>query len=292
MRGRAVVFGTLVSAVAASRPGPVEAQASPIPAGVSRPVESAPPSFLQGSVLATPARRALADGDSSSRTPTAWAVLASAILAGSGQAILGQDRFVAYLAVEGYLWTQYVRDQREGAHERRTYRRIAAVVARSPFTAAPKDGDWDYYERMEHFLESGVFDRSAGGLELQPEVDTSTYNGAIWLLARETYWKDPNQAPDRGSEEWRRAEIFYRSRAIGPDRQWSWRGSAAAYDDFRRTIRRSNDAFRRSLTDIGVIIANHALSTVDAFVTVRLHRRPSQQGGYAVQLDVPFDLGR
>jgi hypothetical protein len=37
-------------------------------------------------------------------------------------------------------------------------------------------------------------------------------------------------------------------------------------------IRESNDANRRALQDLGVIIANHVLSTVDSYITVRLHR--------------------
>jgi hypothetical protein len=237
---------------------------------------------------------ALEGGDTAAKRqprPTAWAILASAALAGSGQAMLGQRRFLAYLAVEGILWTKYVQDQREGRSARRDYRNIAAEFARSQFTPNPRPGDWDYYERMEKFVESGAFDRNPGG-DLLPEADTSTYNGSVWLLARETYWNDPNQEPPRTSEEWRRAELFYRSRAVGPDRQWSWRASSAAYDQFRHRIRQSNDAFRRSLADIGVVIANHALSTVDAFVTVRLRQRPSLRDGYSLELEVPFDVGR
>jgi len=225
------------------------------------------------------------------RRPTAWAILASAALAGSGQATLRQRRFVAYLAAEGFLWTRYAQDQREGRAERRNYRNIAAEFARSQFTPNPRAGEWDYYERMEKFVESGVFDQRPGG-ELVPEADTSTYNGSVWLLARQTYWKDPSQEPPRTSEEWRRAELFYRSRAVGPDQRWSWRNSPVAYDQFRSTIRRSNDAFRRSLTDIGAVIANHALSTVDAFVTVRLRQRPSLREGYSLEVSIPFDVGR
>lgn len=229
--------------------------------------------------------------DKGQRRPTAWVILASAALAGSGQAMLGQRRFIGYLAAEGFLWTRYVQDQREGRAERTSYRNIAAEFARSQFTPNPRAGDWDYYERMEKFVESGVFDRNPGG-NIVPEADTTTYNGSVWLLARETYWKDANQEPPRTSEEWRRAELFYRTRAVGPDQRWSWRGSPAAYDQFRRSIRRSNDAFRRSLTDVGVVIANHALSTVDAFVTVRLRQRPSLREGYSLELSIPFDVGR
>jgi hypothetical protein len=39
---------------------------------------------------------------------------------------------------------------------------------------------------------------------------------------------------------------------------------------FLDLIRESNDANRRAMQHLGLIIANHVLSTVDAFITVRL----------------------
>src|SRR5205823_3566447 len=131
---------------------------------------------------------------------TPWAVLASALVAGSGQAVLTQDRFVAYLALEGFAWFRYSADYKEGRRQRDAYRRLASVVARAPFTRFPTAGDWDYYERMEHFVESGVLNRNPQG-DFEPEVDTSTYNGSIWLHARQTFWKDPTVPPNRGSKE-------------------------------------------------------------------------------------------
>ena len=156
-----------------------------------------------------------------SRRPTPWAILASAALAGSGQAILGQNRFVAYLAIETYAWVRYAADVGQGRRERTSYESLSAQVARAPFTTNPRVGGWDYYERMEHFRESGVFDAGTSGV-FRPESDTTTYNGSIWLLARQTYWTDPLHAPDRSSTAWQSAERFYRGRAITPDRRWSW----------------------------------------------------------------------
>jgi hypothetical protein len=243
--------------------------------------------------LPLPAIAGLGRGEPPDLPPrhTPWAVLASAALPGSGQAMLRQSRFIAYVAFEGYAWARYVADRREGMRQRDRYRMLARRVAREMFESSPRNGDWAYYEQMEKFAESGVFDRSPGG-DLEPEVDTTTYNGKQWLLARETFWSNPNQAPDRASREWRLAEDFYRGRAVGPAYRWSWRNALLEYDEFRRTIRRSNDGFRRSLEDLGVIIANHALSTVDAFVTVRVRQQPGstrRASGYAVTLSVPFD---
>jgi hypothetical protein len=207
----------------------------------------------------------------SMRSATPWAVLASAAVPGSGQALLSQDRVVAYLAVEAYAWARYVADAREGRRARASYRQLASEVARRPFADTRPVGDFDYYERMEKFLESGAFDAVPGG-ELDPEPDTSTANGAIWLLARETYWSNPSVPPPTDSPEYSNAEGFYRDRAVGPEYQWSWANARLEYAEFRRTIRRSNNAYRTSLQDLGLVIANHALSTVDAFITVRLRR--------------------
>ena len=125
---------------------------------------------------------------------------------------------------------------------------------------------------MEKFAQSGAFDAVPGG-DLDPEADTTTANGSIWLLARQTFWSDPTLPPDRTSLEYRSAEAFYRERAVGPEFRWSWDNARLEYAEFRRTIRRSNNAYRTSLQDLGIVIANHALSTVDAFVTVRLRRQ-------------------
>jgi hypothetical protein len=219
---------------------------------------------------------------------TPWSVLASAIVPGTGQAWLGQDRFVAYLAVEAYAWARYAADAREGRHARTSYRSLASEVARRPFSATRPVGDFEYYERMEHFAESGAFDAIPGGA-LDPEPDTTTANGATWLLARQTFWSNPSEPPARESNEYRFAEEFYRERAVGAEYRWSWSNAQLEYAEFRRTIRRSNNAYRNSLEDLGLVIANHALSTVDAFITVRLRRQVDVNGKrYEVTGSVPF----
>jgi len=209
------------------------------------------------------------DSRDSTKRSTPWAVLASAFIPGTGQAILGQDRFVAYLAVEAYAWARYAADAREGHQARTSYRDLASEVARRQFSAVRPVGDFDYYERMEKFVASGAYDATPGG-DLDPEPDTTTANGAIWLLARQTYWSNPSDPPPRSSPEYRFAEAFYRSRAVTPDYQWSWANARLEYAEFQRTIRKSNNAYRNSLEDLGLVILNHALSTVDAFITVRL----------------------
>jgi hypothetical protein len=222
----------------------------------------------------------------SSRRATPWSVLASSVVPGAGQALLDQDRVIAYLAIEAYAWARYAADVREGRRARTSYRNLAAEVARRPFSTSRPVGDFEYYERMEKFVASGAFDAIPGG-ELDPESDTTTANGAIWMLARQTYWTTPD-AP-RTPDEYAFALSVYRERAVPPEYQWSWSNARLEYAEFRRTIRRSNNAYRASLQDLGLVIANHALSTVDAFITVRL-RRHQDAGSQRFELfgSVPF----
>ncbi len=206
-----------------------------------------------------------------------WTPVASAIVPGGGQALLGQSRAVPYLLLEGFAWAQYVSKLHAGRSGRDEYRRIARVVARSIFSDSLPTGGFEYYETMEKFVDSGVFDLNPGGI-LDPDTDPATFNGSIWLLARRTFWENPDVTPSRTSNAWKNAEAFYLQRAVRPEYRWSWRNAQLEQDLFRRTIQQSNGAFRLASDYLGLIIANHALSTVDAYVTVRLHRSANPSG--------------
>ncbi|HEX6315847.1 MAG TPA: hypothetical protein VFZ73_13345, partial [Gemmatimonadaceae bacterium] len=93
--------------------------------------------------------------------------------------------------------------------------------------------------------------------------------------------------PDTASAAWQRAEGFYRSRAYDQTYRWSWTGAPDEYNRFVALIDDSNEANRRALVDLGVIIANHALSMVDAYVTIRL-RRGMAPASFWVEATVPF----
>jgi hypothetical protein len=205
----------------------------------------------------------------SSRPSPWWAPLASAAVPGTGQLALRQERFAAYMAVEAYAWLRFRTDIREAHRQRNAYRALAANVARAFYSDDLPVGSFEYYERMEYFVESGVYNH-ASDESLQPETDIATYNGFIWLRARTTFWADPELPPDPESAAYQRALLFYSERAVRPEFRWSWRHAQLEQDLFRRTIALSNDAFRRSIEDLGIIIANHVLSTVDAYVTIRL----------------------
>jgi hypothetical protein len=216
-----------------------------------------------------------------------WAPFASAVVPGTGQVALGQRRAVPYLAAEGFAALQYVHAITEGRRRQREYQDLARNVARRFLSEQGPDGDFEYYERMQQYVESGVFDMIPGG-SLQPELDTATFNGAQWLLARRTFWEDPFVEPPRDSEAYRAAVAFYERRAIPPDFRWSWRNAQLEQDLFRRTIQRSNDAFRRSAEYLSALIANHVLSAVDAFVTLRVRRGGGPRRGYGIEATVPW----
>lgn len=220
-------------------------------------------------------------------TPAAvWSIAASAILPGSGQAMLAVNRALPYLGVEVFAWTSYVRHSGEYRRDRDGYRDLASRVARAAYSTVRPNGNFEYYERMTHYPEAGRYDLVAGG-GIEPETDSTTYNGAVWLLARRTYWADPSVSPDTTSIEWRRAVAFYRTRAYDQLYRWSWTHAPLEYSAFIDLIHRSNDANRRALQDLGVIIANHVFSAVDAYITVRLRRGADAQG-FALEGSIPL----
>lgn len=202
----------------------------------------------------------------------------SALVPGVGQGLLRQQRGIVYLAAEGYLILRALGAQRDARRERDAYREIARTVARAPFGADRPGGAWEYYERLQYVLESGAYNRTPGAV-LSPETDPATFNGSIWRLARETFWRDPDVAPDPSSPEYQGAIAFYERRAVGEQFRWSWRDAQLEQDLYRQTIERSNDASRQARQMVGLLLANHALSLVDAYVSVRLRLFGDAEGG-------------
>ena len=198
-----------------------------------------------------------------------WVPLASTVLPGAGQALLGQDRFLAYLAVEGYVIFDYLKVSAEQRDERTRSRVLAHDVARAVFGGPRPEGAWQYYESMEHYVESGVFDRLPGG-EFTPEADVTTFNGFLWLDVRQRYWNNPNVEPPHSSKPYIDAVTEYKSRAIADAFRWSWRNAQLEQDIYRRTILRENQAAHVAASLVNALVVNRLLSTVDAFVTVRV----------------------
>jgi hypothetical protein len=184
--------------------------------------------------------------------------------------MLRQPRSVAYVAAEAFLILQYLAANRDGNRGRDAYRQLAADVARRKY-GGRRIGTWDYYESMEKFLESGAYDATPGG-DVNPESDESTYNGARWLLARQTYWANPSVAPAAGSAEYQRALAFYARTAVQDEFRWSWRDQQLQQDLYRQAIRTANRSYQRATNLAGVVAVNHLASLIDAYVSVRLRR--------------------
>lgn len=212
--------------------------------------------------------------------------LASAVLPGGGQLMLKQKRAAAYLAIEAAGLIYHFAARREGRRERDTYRRIATTVARADYAPDGRGGDWDYYERMGKYVASGAFDAVPGG-GLDPETDIETYNGTMWLLARQTYWRDAADPPAESSPEYAAALGFYSDRAVRDDMRWSWAGQPEAFQGFRSAIDASNSAFRSATQAASVVLANHFLSAVDAYVSVNMRIRRMENGSLAFSASIP-----
>lgn len=226
--------------------------------------------------------------DSSYRGPSlVTATLASAIIPGAGQAILGSRRAIIYSAAEVVGLVAYASQQRKGDRERDRYLELARGVARSRFNPDGPVGNWDYHERMEKFVASGAFDVVPGG-PLEPEADETTYNGSVWLLARQTYWHDPKDPPATTSAEYEAALSFYKNRAISDDMRWSWLGTGDGLQQYQRAIARSNSAFKRAEQTLGLVIANHFFSAVDAFVSVKMRARNEADGRVSLTATLPL----
>ena len=233
-------------------------------------------------VLVVACSAGVASGQDTDSVHTARARLwlppvASLVLPGSGQLLTGRDRGIVYLAAEALVLSRFLQLTHDAHRGADRYRTLAYAVARRGFVATRRDTVFEYYETMERFPASGEFDRDPGP-GLAPEDDPTTYNGSMWLLARRTFWSDPNTPPPPTSPEYQLALQFYTNHAVGPDFRWSWRDAPLEQQEFRATIRSSDDAFRRAQNQLGLLLANHLVSAVDALISSRLSaglRRPA-----------------
>ncbi|MES2176502.1 MAG: hypothetical protein V4550_01455 [Gemmatimonadota bacterium] len=203
------------------------------------------------------------------RLPLWSAPLASALIPGLGQARQGNDRFVGYLATEGYLLLQYVRNIREREDNARTYRAIARDVARRSFPGTHPDTVWQYYEKMEKYLESGAYSLTSSAPTV-PQTDLNTYNGEVWRKARLTYGISLDDQNPTGAPLYSSALDYYETFAITQPYGWSWNNAQLERDLFRQSIHRVNDFNRQAKNHLIGLIANHVFSAIDAFAVFRL----------------------
>lgn len=197
----------------------------------------------------------------------AVAFLASAALPGAGQYLLGNDRWIAYGAVEVWAALSWYHQRRTARSLAERYRDVAWQVARRISTGERRDTVFEYYEAMAHYRTSGAFDLEPNSPGVQPEVERGTYNGDLWALALGLY--GATAAP--GTPGYERALDYYLDRAIPPGYAWAW-GGGLEQQVFVDLIAESDAAFRAASRYIGVILANHIASAVDALVTARLRQ--------------------
>ncbi len=264
----------LLLAGATPASGQIPAAGPVIGAGPAAPaILSAGPRSVEPAVAFTPLETgdvaSLAAGGRAAFAPdprrAALAVAASALMPGAGQRMLGLDRWVLYGAAEAWAWLTWAQDRRDGRTLERQYRDLAWQVARRVSTGDRRDGDFEYYESMEHYGASGAYDADPARPGVQPEADPFTYNGQTWRLARELYLGGGATAVDSAA-----ALAYYAANATPPELAWSWGDNDLEQQLFASLIHHSDEGYRSAKTMLGVILANHVVSAIDAFVVSRL----------------------
>ena len=72
--------------------------------------------------------------------------------------------------------------------------------------------------------------------------------------------------------------VLWPKRAIPPELRWSWIGAQDDFKRYRSAIAGSNSAFRNAEQTASLVLANHFLSAVDAYVSVRMRIRRNLDG--------------
>ena len=173
------------------------------------------------------------------------------------------------MALETWALISYANQRSRGRELEREYRDLAWNVARRISLGPRRDTTvFQYYEDMSETLQSGAFDVDPTLPGVQPELDVLTVNGQRWERAKALYMPGINAQP--GSPEYERALQYYKANAIPPSYAWSWADNRLELEHYGRTIDESDRAFRRASRTLGLILANHMVSAIDALVTARL----------------------
>lgn len=197
----------------------------------------------------------------------AVAFAASLALPGGGQWLQGQSRGYLYLGLEAVAWAAFAASRHHGGVLRNRYQDLAWSAARNQ-EAARVDPDWAYFEALSHFHSSGAWDTNPSLPGIQPETDSTTFNGSVWALARELYFPSGGTV-DPGSAAYGRALDYYRAHGYPPDLTWNWSRNPPAEKQYRDLIVRSDNAFRHATIVLALVVTNHVLSAVDGFVSAR-----------------------
>jgi len=220
-------------------------------------------------------RAAKEAGAARDEAPPPAIFLASAVVPGAAQFMMGDDRWVPYAAVEVWALISYVQQRRLGRSLEARYRDVAWQVARRVSVGERRDTVFEYYEAMTYYSSSGGW--MPDGI---PEQQAGTYNGELWRLASALYFPGGRPAAP-GTPDYEAAVRFYLSRAIPPGYAWAWGAAALEQQVFADLIGESDAAFRSATRYVGVILANHMASAVEALITSRLR----QMSGDALRLE-------
>lgn len=200
------------------------------------------------------------------------AFLLSLAVPGLGQQQMGQRRWIAYAGVELLTAFLYMRTRGQAMDARTAYRDFAWETARAGLAGGPRrDGAFSYYETLSQWRRSGAWDSDLARPGVQPESDPATYNGSVWALAREIFGVGVDSRED--SPEYLGALDYYRQRGYGQEFLWAWQDGSGDQARFGSLIRRSDQRFRDARRALWALAANHLLSALDGFVTVRLRTR-------------------
>lgn len=212
------------------------------------------------------------------------AFLWSTLIPGAGQYRLGAGRWVAYAGVEAWAWLSYLerRDRAERLEGR--YRDLAWSVARRIGSGERREREFEYYEAMSQYRESGAYDADPSAAGLQPEADSTTYNGSVWTLARAIFIPSGGDTLGAAPSAEAAALAYYRDNAIEPAFSWSWRGNPLEHEVFAGLIRRSDEVARAATTALGIVLANHVVSAIDALVTARLQGDDARESRPSVRM--------
>jgi hypothetical protein len=201
--------------------------------------------------------------------------LASAVLPGSAQYLMGDDRWVPYIAVELWSLVSWAQQRRLARSLEQRYRDVAwQVPRRSDRPETRRDTVFEYYEAMAYYRASGGW--MPDGL---PERQAGTFNGDLWALAKALYIP-AGQPATPGTAAFQAAVAYYQSRAIPPGYGWAWGGSNLEQQVFADLIVESDAAFRSASRYAGMILANHITSAVDALITARLRQLAGNGVGF------------
>jgi hypothetical protein len=197
------------------------------------------------------------------------AFLGSAVVPGAGQFLLGEERWVPYIVAEAWAWFTYFAHRHDARVFASRYRDLGWSVARRVSLGARRDTIFEYYEALSHWPASGALDMDPQAAGIQPEADTVTFNGDVWRLARALYIPGDVGVPVN-SPEYQRALAYYVENAIPPGYAWAWGVNVFEQQVFNDLIASSDAATRAATLRLGIILANHLVSAIDALVLARL----------------------